>query len=160
MIFLFIALIFAVMGTMDTHLPLQLLNNDTESSDGRRRKFRGFAECRLYSAHGNNKIYLVLDRVCRHVPNRQTFDNLFKNWKGIIKVSPSYMNRCRKGRAIRSGAFLMSARYENPVYLVDHVARHIKNRYTFETCNFDWHKIHSVPPSVVRNSRKGSKISV
>jgi hypothetical protein len=74
----------------------------------------------------NEHIYLVLDGKVRHVPDIETFNNLFGNWDGIIHS----IDGLQVGKeALTSGAYLATTHGDDKVYLVcDGVKRWIRTQ--------------------------------
>lgn len=94
------------------------------------------------------EIYLVDRGYRRWIPNPETYDNLFKDWNGII--ADLDIDQIDRGPDITSGALLIKAHGEPEVYLLDRGhKRHIVNPVVMDRYHFDWNKIKEYPPVTV-----------
>jgi hypothetical protein len=66
--------------------------------------------------HPNGTVYLILDGTRRHIPNPDTYNNLFRDWSGIIiDIDIDDVNQ---GSALTIGAVLARPINGSSVYLV------------------------------------------
>ncbi|MDZ4871056.1 MAG: hypothetical protein CLLPBCKN_000444 [Chroococcidiopsis cubana SAG 39.79] len=102
-------------------------------------------------------IYLVDEGRKRHVPNPQTFDNLFRDWDRLDNVPD--LNEIDDGTAISNGAILARAINTAPVYLIDNgVKRHIASPETMDKYYFSWEEIRGVDQIMLDNIPSGAQI--
>jgi hypothetical protein len=109
------------------------------------------------SPSGGN-VYLIDEGKKRHIPNPDTYCNLFVNWEGIrtdIDVST-----VRTGTPISDGAILAQAIDDNAVFLIDggH-KRHVTSPEAMDAYHFAWKHIYRVPPVLLSTFPDGPPIS-
>jgi hypothetical protein len=106
---------------------------------------------------GNPAIYLIDAGKKRHIPDPTTYNNLFRNWDGIVQDVA--INTIDTGTPISHGAVLAQAYGDAAVYLVDGgVKRHIGSPATMDRYNFAWNKIQHVAPILISSIETGSQI--
>jgi hypothetical protein len=97
--------------------------------------------------NGQDTIYLVLDRVLRGIVSPEAYNNLFKDWKNLVRLQS--LDGFEVGPAInKDNTFLIATakdapkEYKGAAYLcIDGQRRHIANPNTFSKYNFDWGKV-------------------
>lgn len=93
-------------------------------------------------------IYLVDQGLRRAVPDPSTYNNLFRDWEGIVVDID--VDAVPLGPPIAHGAVLVRADGAPSVYLVDRgVKRLVASPETMNRYHFAWSRIHVVPPSLV-----------
>jgi hypothetical protein len=103
-------------------------------------------------------IYVVIDGYRRWIPDPATYNNLFRDWNGIIVVSN--LPDIAEAEPLSSGAVLARPAGMAPVYLVSNgVKRHITAPSVMDKYYFDWSKVQSLAVSVVNSIRTGPSIS-
>ncbi|MCY6957257.1 hypothetical protein [Clostridium brassicae] len=91
------------------------------------------------------------------VPNANTFNNLFKNWKTIIQLHDDELNSISTGPDISNNACLITG--NNNTYLLTNGEKHfITAPSVMEYCNFDWKKILKVPQIIIDSIPNGKNI--
>jgi hypothetical protein len=113
---------------------------------------------RLIRLHDQSPpIYLVDEGRKRHVPNPETFNNLFRDWNRLDEVPD--LNDIDDGTPISNGAILARAVNTAPVYFIDNgVKRHIASPDTMDRYYFDWNKIRGVDQIMLDNIPTGQTI--
>jgi len=104
---------------------------------------------------GAAPIYLIDEGMRRWIPNPQVYDQLFKDWNGI--VFDININDIDQGTNISETVILFRC-YDSPkVFLLDGVApqqtkRWITSPEVMARYNFDWNKVHvwNVPLSAIK----------
>ncbi|MFE3644776.1 hypothetical protein ACFXOM_28010 [Streptomyces sp. NPDC059169] len=103
-------------------------------------------------------IYLVLDGKRRHVPNPETYNNLFRDWNGIQHVVDAAA--IDNGDPLSDGAFLGKAPNAPEVYLVSNgVKRWITSPAAMDKYHFAWNRIASISPVALHAIPTGASIS-
>lgn len=109
----------------------------------------------------NDAVYLVMDGKKKHVPNPDTYNNLFKNWNQINdggkleKIWNKIVDSIPTGEAITDGAILIKDE-SDPVYLLTNKKKYwITDPDQFNNCNFDWNKIKKYPTIVIDAIERG-----
>lgn len=91
-----------------------------------------------------DKIYLILDGERRWIPNPTTYDNLFRDWNGVINNND--VITIFEGNWLSDGAILARAPHHPPVYLISNgVKRWIQSPEAMDKYHFNWNKIIEVP---------------
>jgi hypothetical protein len=105
---------------------------------------------------GQAGVYLVDEGYRRLIPNPSTYNNLFRDWNGIIEMD--IYTICER-TGVSNGAVLAKA-YDDPaVYFVDGgLKRPIPNESVFDKYHFDWSKIYSVPKILLDSIWTGTTI--
>lgn len=86
-------------------------------------------------------IYLILDGQVRHIPDPETYKELFDTWEGIIKSEEGLQII---GKPLTSGAYL--AKSDEKVYLVvDGVKRWVASPHVFKKYRFNEKAIKILP---------------
>jgi len=95
------------------------------------------------------QIYLI-DIGCRRwIPNPATYNNLFRDWDGII-VDANLVNSVDVGDDIADGALLARAEGTAEVFFVDkRVRRRIDSPAAMDRYYFRWNAIRQVPKIVL-----------
>jgi hypothetical protein len=102
-------------------------------------------------------IYLVDEGRKRHVPNPETYNNLFRDWARLDEVPD--LNEIDDGTAISNGAILARAINTAPVYLIDNgTKRHVASEQTMDKYYFDWGKVKEVNQILLDNIQSGPQI--
>lgn len=106
----------------------------------------------------NPAIYVVIDGYRRWIPNPATYNNLFRDWNGVLVVSN--LPDIAEAEPLSSGAVLARPAGMAPVYLVSNgVKRWITAPSVMDKYYFDWSKVQSLPITVVNSIPTGSNIS-
>ncbi|MDQ1833128.1 hypothetical protein [Massilia scottii] len=107
---------------------------------------------------GAPAIYLIDRGVKRHIPDPTTYNNLFRDWSGIVQ--DPHLNNIDTGTPLSHGAVLAQAQGDAAVYLIDQgVKRHIASPATMDRYYFDWNKIQHVAPILIRSIQNGHTIA-
>ena len=84
----------------------------------------------------------------RHIPNPETYENLFRDWNGI--VADINANDIARGPALSSGAVLAKSPGRAEVYLVSNgIKRHIASPAVMDKYYFDGGKVQTMSQSVL-----------
>eukprot|EP01083_Nonionella_stella_P260507 888167_1 len=110
----------------------------------------------------NGAIYLCLDRELRHIPNPDTFNNLFNSWT-YTNVVTATISLYDQGNALVNGAELFKGSGPE-VYLRDDRGQGIKKRWiisppAFNKYDFNWGTIKKYPDWVVNLVPTGANIN-
>jgi hypothetical protein len=107
---------------------------------------------------GRPEIYLVDQGYRRWIPNPTTFNNLFRNWNGIVEEIS--ITSIPQGQNISSGAILARAYGTAPVYLVDQgLKRWITSPAAMDRYNFAWGRIYELPAISLNAIPTGANIN-
>jgi len=91
----------------------------------------------------SGSIYLIDEGRIRGIPSGQTYNNLFRDWKGI--VSDINMNSIASGPSLSEGAILAKSHNHAGVYLIDNgMKRGISSHQAMDKYHFSWEQIRSV----------------
>ncbi len=103
-------------------------------------------------------IYLILPDGCKHhIPNSNTYNNLFKDWNNI--VIDLDIDEIPTGIPISNGAVLTRGNQTGSVFLVtNNCKRHITSPKMMEKYSFDWAKVYIIPQIIVDNIPTGNTI--
>jgi hypothetical protein len=94
------------------------------------------------------EIYLIDRGYRRWVPNPGTYNNLFRDWNGIVVDID--IDEIPMGPGISSGAVLVRAAGTAPVYLVDQgVKRWIVSPAMMDRYHFAWNRVYVLPAGSV-----------
>ena len=101
-----------------------------------------------------------MDKTLRHIPDINTFYNLFATFEN---VDEQFVDVYPKGAPLLSGALLIRADGEQPVYLIDQefgrtVKRWISSPDVFNRYGFQWEKVVVMPRQTVSVYRTGAPI--
>jgi hypothetical protein len=104
-------------------------------------------------------IYLVdPDGLLRWIPNPATYNNLFRDWNGVI-ISLDIPNITR-GPDLTNGAVLARGAGTAPVYIVSNgIKRWITSPATMDKYYFNWNTVFQVPEVLVDFTPTGSSWS-
>ena len=106
---------------------------------------------------GNSAIYLIDAGKKRHIPDPATYNNLFRDWNGIVQDVD--LNEIDQGTPISEGAELAQAYGDAAVYLIDNGhKRHIGSPATMDRYYFAWNKIQHVAPVIICAIQSGTPI--
>ncbi len=107
---------------------------------------------------GNPAIYLIMDGMKHWIPDPPTFNNLFRDWSGIVQ--DPHLNEIDNGPQISEGAVLAQAQGAAPVYLIDqNHKRWITSPATMDRYNFNWNRVNHVAPILVEAIPAGTNIA-
>ncbi len=107
---------------------------------------------------GDTAIYLMDAGRKRHIPDPATYNNLFRDWNGIVQDTD--ITEIETGSPISSGAVLAQAYGDSAVYLIDAgQKRHIASPATMDRYYLAWNRIHHVAPSIVAAIPAGAQIA-
>ncbi|MES2266976.1 MAG: hypothetical protein V4520_09460 [Bacteroidota bacterium] len=99
-------------------------------------------------------IYLLLDKTAHHIPNPETYKQLFKNWGG---VQDFYAGSVKIGTPITNEAYL--AKSDEKVYFVNGgEKRWIMSPIAFNNFNFNWDRVRTVPAARLDSIPTGKSI--
>lgn len=108
--------------------------------------------------HPDGTVYLILDGKRRHIPNPKTYENLFRNWDGIIVDVD--VDQITDGGALSDGAVLARPKEGAYVYLVSNGSkRHVTSPGVMDKYHFSWHRVNDVPHILLDFINEGSGIS-
>ncbi|MEU7164481.1 hypothetical protein AB0A70_07525 [Streptomyces morookaense] len=103
-------------------------------------------------------IYLVLDGRRHWIPNPTTYNNLFRDWNGVVSVLD--IGNITEGGALSDGAFLGKAPDQPQVYLFSNgVKRWITSPAAMDKYYFAWNRIQNLPGEAVNSVPSGATIS-
>ncbi|MFD0764333.1 hypothetical protein ACFQZI_05680 [Mucilaginibacter lutimaris] len=89
-------------------------------------------------------IYLILDGQVRHIPDPETYKNLFDTWDGVIKSEEGLQ---KIGRPLTAGAYLSKADGDRVYLVVDGVKRWIASPQVFKKYHFNDKAIKHISPA-------------
>lgn len=96
-------------------------------------------------------IYLVDGGYRRHIPNPATYDNLFRDWDGVV-WDPNF-SAIPEGTPLSDGATLARTSGTAPVYLISNgVKRWITAPAVMDRYNLSWERVVEVSPPVILDS--------
>ena len=106
---------------------------------------------------GDPAIYLMVAGQKRHIPDPPTYDNLFRDWNGVVQ--DPHLNDIDTGTPINHGAVLAQGYGDAAVYLIDggH-KRHIGSPATMDRYHLAWNKIQHVAPILIASIPTGAAI--
>ena len=88
-------------------------------------------------------IYLIDEGRRRAIPSHQTYNNLFRDWEGI--VVDININDITSGPLLSEGAILVKSHHIDGVYLIDNgMKRGISSGQLMDKYHFSWKKIRTV----------------
>jgi hypothetical protein len=109
-------------------------------------------------APGNPKVYLVDQGYRRWIPDPTTYNNLFRDWNGIVQ-DPLIFD-VPEGLQLASGTVLARGSGTAPVYLVEPGSkRWIVDPHTMDVYYFSWDRIYAIPPVLLAGIPNGPNIS-
>jgi hypothetical protein len=107
---------------------------------------------------GDPAIYLMDAGKKRHIPDPPTYNNLFRDWSGIVQDVD--LNDIDTGTPISHGAVLAQAFGDPAVYLIDGgQKRHIGSPATMDRYELSWNTIQHVAPSLIAAIPTGASIN-
>jgi hypothetical protein len=107
---------------------------------------------------GPSTVWLIDRGYKRGIPNPETYNNLFRDWNGIV-VSID-VNEIPSGPNITNGAILATRPGPGTVYLIDNgVKRGILNPAVMDKYHFAWNRIYRVPQIVLDSIPDGDIIT-
>jgi hypothetical protein len=106
----------------------------------------------------NGATYLVLDGKLRHIPDPQTFDNLYASWSGVTPMAEP--DPATVGAPLTGGAYLAAGTPDGRVFLItDGTRRWISSAEAFNRYSFDWGRIRRMPAAQLEAIREGPQIN-
>jgi len=102
-------------------------------------------------------VYLIDEGRRRWIPNPPTYNNLFRDWNGII-LDWNIANIDR-GSDIANGAVLARQEGMAPVYLVEFQKRRIDSPAAMDRYYFNWNAVRQVPRLLLQYINSGPIIS-
>ncbi len=103
------------------------------------------------------EIYLIDRGYRRWIPNPATYNNLFRDWNGI--VTDIDINEIPLASQISNGAILGRADGTAPVFLIDQgMKRWIVSPAIMDQYYFAWNQVYVLPPATVDSVPSGSNI--
>ncbi len=82
-----------------------------------------------------------------HIPDPATYNNLFRDWSGVLKVDTEELAQIATGPPLTSGAVLARGKGTAAVFLVTNGRKHhVKNPNVMNYCWFNWSAVVEVPP--------------
>jgi hypothetical protein len=98
------------------------------------------------SSHGDGAVYLIDEGMKRWIPNPGTYENLFRDWSGIIEDHNLAVG-IPEGSAFPDGACLVVPAYYRSVWLIDgNRKRLVTAPAVMEKYHFAWNRIYTIPP--------------
>lgn len=86
---------------------------------------------------GHPEIYLIDEGRKRHIPDPETFDDLFRDWNGVQQ--DLHLDEIETGPTISHAAVLAQAKGAAEVWLVDAgIKRHVTSPAVMDKYNFRW----------------------
>jgi hypothetical protein len=105
---------------------------------------------------GGTMMFLIDRGLKRHVPDPQTFNNLFKDWSHYDVLD---IDSIETGAPLPSGAILASPIGDGTVYLLDSgCKRHVTGPSVMKKYNFNWDRVYKLPPLSLANIPLGDAI--
>lgn len=103
-------------------------------------------------------VYLIEDDgTKRCIPDTLTYDNLFRDWDGIVTVAET--DTIDDGPGITVGAVLAKSNQFANVYLIDNgTKRRITSPAVMDKYHFAWDKIYVIPEVVLTFIPNGTDI--
>ena len=106
---------------------------------------------------GEPAIYLIDNGFRRHIPDPDTYNNLFRNWDNIVQ--DVNLNEIDEGIPISVGAILARAIDQAPVFLIDaRSKRHVGSPAVMDRYQFNWDKISVVPHILLDSIATGTPV--
>jgi hypothetical protein len=107
---------------------------------------------------GQPPVYLVDDDGTRRwIPNPLTYNNLFRDWDGIVQDLD--INEIDRGPDITDGAILGKAPHAAPIYLISNdVKRWVTSPAVMDKFHFSWDAVQQVAESVLEALPSGSDL--
>lgn len=106
---------------------------------------------------GDPAIYLIDAGKKRHVPDPATYNNLFRDWNGVVQ--DPHLDAIDTGLPLSHGAVLAQAYGDAAVYLIDRgEKRHVASPATMDRYYFAWDKIQHVAPAFLQSIPTGATI--
>lgn len=103
------------------------------------------------------EIYLIDRGYRRWIPNPATYNNLFRDWNGV--VVDINIDEIPLGASITSGAILARADGFAPVYLIDQgMKRWITSPAIMDQYYFAWNRVYVLPPATINSIPSGPNI--
>jgi hypothetical protein len=107
---------------------------------------------------GRPQIYLVDQGYRRHIPDQATYNNLFRDWNGIVETE--LISDVPEGAPIASGTVLARGIGTTTVYFVEPGSkRWIFNPHTMDVYYFSWGRVYNVPLTLLLGIPDGPSIS-
>ena len=103
-------------------------------------------------------IYLVNpEGYLQWIPNPATYNNLFKDWNGVIKTDTASLPI---GSSLSDGAVLAKGNASGAVYLISNgLKRWITSPSAFDKYYFNWNHIYVVPQILINSIPTGANWS-
>jgi hypothetical protein len=96
-------------------------------------------------------IYLIDEGYRRHIPNPETYNNLFRDWNDIIW--DPYVNDIPELAPLSHGSILAQTNGTAPIYLISNgVKRWISSPYIMDRYYFNWGKVVVLNQPILLNS--------
>lgn len=106
----------------------------------------------------DGKVYLLLDGKLRYIPDRETYNDLFKDWNGITEIERA--SAYPVGTPITSGAYIASGSPDGRVFLiVDGQKRWIITEHVFDRYAFNRTTVRALAPEKLAAIPEGAPIS-
>jgi hypothetical protein len=104
------------------------------------------------------KIYLIDGGCRRWIPNPETYNNLFRDWNGV--VIDIDINEIPEAAPISEGAILSKGSNSPAVFLVDRgIKRWVTSPAAMDKYYFNWGRVYVVPQVLVDSIPTGSSIA-
>jgi len=108
---------------------------------------------------GGVTVYLVLEGQACHVPNPDTYDNLFENWEGLKEVGSLSDLDIDEGPALSASAGLLQQVDDAPVYFVSNQEkRWVTSPEVMDVYDFAWEKVQKVSATPIDAIPNGPNI--
>ena len=107
------------------------------------------------------EIYVMSDRIKRHIPNRVTFEAMGFEWGNINAVPESSLASIASGDALldvlADGNLLVGSGPE--VYVMEGgLKRHVVSRSVMDGCGYGWDAVHAIPDSLLGSMPTGASL--
>ena len=103
------------------------------------------------------EVDLILDGTRHWIPNPGTYNNLFRDWNGIVNVID--LGAIANGGGLSNGAVLVQTPGQPEVWLVSNgVRRWIESPWAMDRYYFSWYTIQVIPQIVLNAVPIGANI--
>jgi len=108
-----------------------------------------FDDCQMVQDERNGRMLLAYKGKLHPVPDRETFNDLFKPsawYNNLVVEDGEAIDKALSG-AITDDAYLGRTKDSEDIFLVSGKSYHIVNEKTFAECQFNWDKVREIPPA-------------
>jgi hypothetical protein len=104
-------------------------------------------------------IFIVFDGSLHWIPNPTTYNNLFKDWNGILSIE-NLGAKIGQGPNISEDAMLAEQNEGGKVFLITNDVKHwIVNPNVFDRYNFNWGRVRHLPATILESIPSGSNLN-